>query len=75
MPTKQSEINGANVIIANTGVFSITAHHFNVINFVSVISNIIVLPLFSVCYMFLFVFGFIGAITNVFNFRNIVKII
>lgn len=55
-------------LAVNIGVFSITAHHFNVINFVSVISNIIVLPLFSVCYMFLFVFGFIGAITNVFNF-------
>lgn len=56
----------------NFGVFAITAHHFNTINFASVISNLIVLPLFSVCFMLLFIFGFIGALTPVFNFMLII---
>lgn len=56
----------------NFGVFAITAHHFNTINFISVISNLIVLPLFSICFTLLFIFGFIGAFTPVFNFMLII---
>ena len=54
-------------LAVNLGVLTITAKHFNQISFISVFSNLLVLPLFAVCFGFLFVISFLGLILPFIN--------
>ena len=56
----------------NLGIMCVTAQSFNEINFISVFSNLIVLPLFSVCFNILFVVSFLGLILPFINYLLIV---
>lgn len=59
-------------VAVNLGIMAITAAHFNEINFISTISNLIVLPVFSVCFGILFITSFIGLIVPVINYVLVV---
>ena len=52
----------------NLGVLCITAQHFKQINLVSVFSNLIVLPIFSVCFCVLFLTTLLGLIVPFVNY-------
>ena len=51
----------------NLGIVSITATHFNTISFVSIISNLFVLPIFSLTFSLLFAICFVGLIVPFLN--------
>lgn len=54
-------------LAVNLGVLTITAKHFSQISFISVFSNLLVLPLFAICYGFLFVICLLGLILPFIN--------
>lgn len=56
----------------NLGILTVTASQFNEINFISVFSNIIVLPIFSVCFSLLFSICFLGLIFPFINYLLVV---
>ncbi len=52
----------------NLGVLCITAQHFKQISLISVFSNLIVLPVFSICFCCLFIISFLGLIIPLINY-------
>ena len=70
--TKNSENKLANLLAlslsVNLGVLCITAQHFKQINLISVFSNLIVLPVFSICFCVLILTTLIGLIVPFVNY-------
>ncbi len=71
LPTKIANALAISIAV-NIGIFAIMAVHFKTISFVSIISNLFVLPMFSVCYTLLFACLIFTMFTSVFNFVLII---
>lgn len=66
-PAKLSETISMSLSV-NIGLLCVSAQQFNQINFISILSNIIVIPIFSSCFCVLFLISFIGLLLPFINY-------
>lgn len=66
-PSKLAETIAMSMAV-NIGLLCVSAQHFNQINFISVISNIFVIPIFSICFSIMFLLSFLGLLIPAINY-------